>query len=225
MVSPNPANRLIPFGKYAGQPIDQLANDPQYAEWLTGQNWFREKHRDLYQIVINNFAVPTETPEHNQLQAKFLDHQLLIELAQMCGIWRRNIRSFKAISQEKDFVSMHEDHDQFEVEELQFECKGFDVVFVCNRGQYSIEWRDGKQSKGRICTQTFGVELKPSLGDDYPAVLRQIKRCEFAYVRILVYEQFCASVEIALVKKIFAQDKIFVFSLNDIIGHRIDRIL
>lgn len=31
----------IPLGKYKGWPIEELANDPKYVQWLIKQPWFR----------------------------------------------------------------------------------------------------------------------------------------------------------------------------------------
>ena len=55
---------IIPFGKYKDQPIEAMAQDGKYVEWLTSQDWFRDKYKDIYSIVINNFQAPSETPDH-----------------------------------------------------------------------------------------------------------------------------------------------------------------
>ena len=41
---------LITFGKYKGQPVEVLANDKKYTDWLMAQEWFRTGHVQLYQI-------------------------------------------------------------------------------------------------------------------------------------------------------------------------------
>src|SRR5262245_15525954 len=64
---------LVPFGKYKGQPVEVLAADPEYCDWLTGQDWFRDRYAAIHTLVINHFGAPSETPEHNALQACFLD--------------------------------------------------------------------------------------------------------------------------------------------------------
>jgi hypothetical protein len=33
----------MPFGKFKGQPIAEVVADRQYASWLCGQEWFKEK--------------------------------------------------------------------------------------------------------------------------------------------------------------------------------------
>jgi hypothetical protein len=64
---------IIPFGKYKGQPVDALAEDRPYCEWLLQQDWFRTRYTAIHTLIINNFGQPEETPEHNVLQALFVD--------------------------------------------------------------------------------------------------------------------------------------------------------
>ena len=64
---------VVNFGKYRGQPIEILASDRGYCDWLMAQPWFRERYQNLYTVIINNYQQPSETPEHNALQALFLD--------------------------------------------------------------------------------------------------------------------------------------------------------
>lgn len=74
-------DKLIPFGKYKGQPIEVLQADRQYTDWLTQQQWFREKYPTMVNIIVNSFNEPDETPEHNRLQIRFLDPETRVKLA------------------------------------------------------------------------------------------------------------------------------------------------
>jgi hypothetical protein len=65
--------KIVPFGKYRGQPIEVLQADPDYVEWLRTQDWFSQKYPTINTLIINHFGEPDETPEHNALQARFLD--------------------------------------------------------------------------------------------------------------------------------------------------------
>jgi hypothetical protein len=65
--------KIVPFGKYKGQPLEALANDRSYLDWLTAQDWFRERYANIYTLIVNNFAEPSETPDHNALQVLFLN--------------------------------------------------------------------------------------------------------------------------------------------------------
>lgn len=74
-------NKLIPFGKYKDKPIEFLANDKDYIKWLLSTDWFKDKYNNIYNIVINNFHEPSESPEHNKLQIKFLDSDHRLKFA------------------------------------------------------------------------------------------------------------------------------------------------
>lgn len=133
------SSELIPFGKHQGKPVESLAGDKQYADWLVKQPWFREKHPQLYTIVINNFSLPDDTPEHNTLQARFFDNEFCLAL------FRIAFRVDGRVSSVSDRV-------------FEPTCGG-DVLFRIDPiREYVL------------------AECKPDLGDDYPAVLRQMKR-------------------------------------------------
>jgi hypothetical protein len=71
---------IVPFGKYRGQPIEVLRSDPGYVQWLLGQDWVRDRFAAIHTLIVNNFGAPAETPEHNALQAKFLDDGFCINV-------------------------------------------------------------------------------------------------------------------------------------------------
>lgn len=130
-------NQVIPFGKHKGKTIEEIQNfDPAYLHWLIAQDWFRDKFVVLYQTIIHG-AEPQETPEHNALQALFLNDEFCLKVARATG---RNIAG-----NEKIFRRTFED-------------KGVDVKIVMSGH-----------------APTFAIEIKPTVGDDYPAVLRQIR--------------------------------------------------
>lgn len=66
--------KLVPFGRYRGQPLDQMLNDQSYVEWLVKQDWFVQRFPDIHSITMN-WGNPdmAQTPEHNAMQARFLD--------------------------------------------------------------------------------------------------------------------------------------------------------
>lgn len=72
---------IVPFGKYKGKPIEALQEDDSYIQWLTAQSWFKEKYQNFYTVIVNNFQAPTETPEHNQMQVKFLAEEYRLKVA------------------------------------------------------------------------------------------------------------------------------------------------
>lgn len=72
---------LVPFGKYRGKPIEAMLQDPAYCEWFMSQPEMKQKYGNVYQVVINNFGEPSETPESNEMQAKFLSMEFRVQFA------------------------------------------------------------------------------------------------------------------------------------------------
>jgi hypothetical protein len=86
----------VPFGKYKGLPIEVLLSDHAYSDWLAQQNWLLDRFPAIHTLVINNHGEPTETPEHNALQAKFFDRawQLALLKAVAPGLFEITEREF-----------------------------------------------------------------------------------------------------------------------------------
>jgi uncharacterized protein (DUF3820 family) len=144
---------VVPFGKYKGQPVAALAADEDYCEWLTAQPWFKQKYGNVYNILIQGGAEPQDSPEHNEMQARFLDEDWCRRLGAV--LWPRTGLS------------------DVSVYGLSFEVAGWDVAFELS---IAVMARlDGRELG--LCAESgcARVELKPDLGDDYPAVLRQVQ--------------------------------------------------
>jgi len=152
---------VIPFGKYQGKTIDELLiTDPQYLQWLCGQDWFRSKFVILHQVIVNQGKEPEDTPEHNALQAMFLNQDFCKKFMEIAfDINNRNVR--RCNLKPEDFGK------------TAFEVSGVDVVIE------SLNPVNHIHSAVRHWHQL--VEIKPSVGDDYPAVLRQINAYRFIY--------------------------------------------
>jgi hypothetical protein len=160
---------IIPFGKYKGQPVEVLAQDKQYLDWLMQQDWFNSRYQSIKTLIINNFREPSETPEHNKMQAmftedsfcsRFIDHliskRVVAKIPESFTITSNGVRSLCKVN-DGDVVSIGGTKCSYEV-------NGIDVVLDFN---YHV---NGKYFDGA----TVLIELKPSLSDDYPAVLRQM---------------------------------------------------
>ncbi len=228
-----PKKNIVPFGKYKGQSIEALQADEEYAEWLAAQQWFRERFTDLFRALTasNN---PADTPEHNKMQARFLDDEFrgalirllfdlnavsfrtrrnhyesgVIELLRKAipeappltgadsffterTAWRRQwgdlivaLNGFEAYGRREPFSDFIEKiknflpdfraprWSEFPAEivlksAVEFEFYGSDML---------ITWSWSVQTEGISgIGAPLLVELKPSLGDDFPAVLREIK--------------------------------------------------
>ncbi len=195
------ASEVIPFGKYKGQPVEAMAADQQYIEWLMGQAWFRDKYQNIYTLIVNNFTEPSETPEHNALQSLFLNDDYCLAVVsngyprdivrddQFGSYVDRVLRDGRVLYYSNLRNPVQDEKLQFFRElSVQFEVNGADVVIEALLGlrsdrDTSIEARprDGDYSRrvDMYVRNKWWVEIKPSIGDDYPAVLRQMRntRC------------------------------------------------
>ena len=290
--SVNAQHIVVPFGKYKGQPAEVLKGDPSYTEWLCQQSGFPQRYPDIHTLIINNFGDPSETPEHNALQLRFLDESLC---RQACRAWLA-------------FLNCGEMTVLYNVKDITFEQRGADVhimyetwaygwryihpshCFVVKedgsvdrwarqQGSKSFAWT--RQVQGWTCggepcwrdkvthfmspeewhklsvyvpgvweldyrhnawmrlphTQAFGgdkdvkvrewhvypghisgipvaLELKPSLGDDYPVCLRKMLAPHGA--QILCYERWASQMPAKQVCQLFAKSKRLLCSLDDL---------
>ena len=250
--------QLVPFGKYKGQPVAVMQNDTQYCEWLSTQDWFRERYANVYnQVIINNFTEPTETPEHNRLQMKFLDDDFCLSLMNKVldfsleSNFRKSANAVKKLKKHaQEFFSENPHYkseeilenytdfiaqyclikDFFTLTNKEFEDKAFDVVLKCSYyriGKY--DRRCFKEKEKQIFndevyinpeTLPIFVEIKPCLGDDFPAVLRQIKTNSKIKIDKHYYEDIYG-IKVLIIDKFTAEGATFeqvkqVFELSNI---------
>lgn len=237
---------LIPFGKYKGQPVEALAQDKEYCEWLVAQDWFRAKFTAIHTLIVNNFGEPSETPEHNQLQARFTDpefrrrfiwhlecakilegflarrKQCLENGAKWCGDlqeevarqrlelpaaldelekakydennpkdWQFRWKQDKVTRLSREIPANQERLDNTEAllvtlaavpepsvqavkSTVEFEVSGIDVMLKYTVGGLHVRQPFEPDREYGYFARTLQVECKPSVSDDYPAVLRQI---------------------------------------------------
>jgi hypothetical protein len=71
----------VPFGKYKGRPVEEMLADASYMAWLEAQPWFRER----FAHMTGNREDLGRTPEHNKLQAIFLDNAYCWAFALVAG--------------------------------------------------------------------------------------------------------------------------------------------
>lgn len=193
-------DRIIPFGKHKGKPVEILASDKEYADWLVAQSWFKEKYVNIYNVLVQNFREPVDTPEHNKIQVRFLKLEYRLKLAYLLnnnffeinsdkinkGLIRRlntlndgNKQNLfdvltelvKRVNSKKYPVKLlHYSNPIFEQVDVSYSVQhGFDL-------EYNSEHRgQPKVSIGRINRLTLWIEIKPTVSDDFPAILRQMK--------------------------------------------------
>jgi len=195
---------VVPFGKYKNQPVEVLAHDREYCDWLVNQGWVKERFPEFFMVIINNFGEPAETPAHNAMQARFLEDRFCYKffhaLDKLYGILDKNCMVLGAL-----------DHRQFEADaidvDLQLSYWRYGLRFHrIDRwievpysdwhsdagGPYTNMRRDAHDyGYGYVSPTAYALELKPTLGDEYPAVLRQCLHQKRAQ-RALVIDQFSA---------------------------------
>lgn len=163
---------LIPFGKYKDQPVTVLQNDQGYTEWLLSQDWFRERYGGIHTLIINNFSTDHDTPDHNAKQARFLNDDFCLALSEVIQPeWTKNARDHIARYDGVEFsnaISM--------IEEREFEVGGFDVFFrPVLKSLSKKKARFGHEFYPTASWTSVYVEIKPTVSDNFPSVLRQIK--------------------------------------------------
>lgn len=189
---------LIPFGKYKGQRIEVLQNDQQYCDWLMSQEWFRERYSQINTIIVNNFQEPSETPEHNKIQARFLDEDYCLRVINYC---------------KAKYNEPYSDRILTSVKERVFEEEGFDIKI-----KFSYKYKELLQEENGVYLPIY-FEIKPIIGDDYPAILRQIKsNKKLSYEkRILCYDYYQAEgATEEQFNEMFLMDKILTVNLKKV---------
>jgi hypothetical protein len=246
--------KIVPFGKYKGQPVEAMVQDRSYVEWLTAQPWFKEKFTPIYNVVINNFGEPSETPEHNALQALFLDNEFCY--AFLCVVYDDFSRQRQWILRRVENEANHSRQSEREqrvnadaaasrtwlsedtrashrasalqmAEQCATHAAKFEEFlsnprfkiacgadFEVDGADVRIWWRSETDlyiSSGLLKDSgELKVEIKPVLADDYPAVLRQMKRNGSSVLLVDSYIGTGATAE--QVKKIFAASHLMIVS-------------
>ncbi|GAA4762858.1 MULTISPECIES: hypothetical protein [Flavobacterium] len=209
-------NKIIPFGKYKDQPVEILINDPEYRNWLLSQSWFIQKFPELKVIIINNFKEPTNTPEHNKLQAQFLDKEYCLKLSKI--VFPYLYANIVKIPERWNF-SFGKDLIDVKIERRQFENAGIDVSLsfmftfketmdLLNDGTYKYLGKDTYE------TFPLNIEIKPTVSDDYPTILRQMKASKSNVLFLVEYTGIGIDIETFI--KYFANEKIKVIFKSEL---------
>jgi hypothetical protein len=194
-----PSAMLLPFGKHKGRTVAEvLATDPQYAEWMLGQAWFAERFAELHAALLTRGAASDDTPEHNAIQARFLDPVFRAALGLSLPHGWCDIDLAKAA--------------------VQFEYQGIDVVLSAfgqpfhtipgTRLSAGYGIREGLED-GFILT----IEIKPSLGDDFPTVMRQMERLQAV---ALVIDQITGRLPLETVRSMFRANGRLLITVREI---------
>lgn len=230
---------LIPFGKFKGQPVTQLEHDPQYAQWILSTPSIKDKFPRFYSIVVNNFGEPADSPEHNAFQAMFLDEwfsaSVAMKISGKCDLNAVNEAKKKSYQNEARLINNENKSHYWPPHggprpdttleflhlscDMEFEVNGWDVILK----PVDTVLVDGNPKRlGHINTPKF-IELKPSIGEDFPAILRQVKqrlaglrKLDAFQVCVIIREFTAESVSLENVKKMFALSRIQLLMLSEI---------
>jgi len=192
--------RIIPFGKYKGQTLAALRQDRDYLDWAGAQDGIRQKYPWIFSVTINNGVEPAETPEHNRYQALFLDDAFAERLFDL--VWPGYRESCaREITAHDAGIYEHEDRYAGPVR-----LEKVDVGFEVNGRDRDGLGRDRMYGPADVQINSWSralrLEVKPTMGDDYPAVLRQMRgnKCNILYL----VEYTGVGATLAQVKKMFA---------------------
>lgn len=140
----------MPFGQYKGQPICQVAEKRDYVRFVCSQAHLRQRHPEVIRLL--EFGQKNEsslTPAHNRVQLRFLDSDYCYQL----------------------FFFITPDVTQATLESVEFESGGIDVRLKFSF-LHTEKDKSGKEYQSREEARLY-IEVKPSISDDFPQVLRQ----------------------------------------------------
>lgn len=239
-MSETTTTQIIPFGKYKGQPADVLLSDKQYLDWLLQQPWFKEKNVTLYTQIVNNFTEPTCTPDHNAMQIKFLNKNYVYGLI---NIFKKNRLEYLFNNFEKcyfvrdnscyDYIQVFDYNDWF------YKIKGLDNKNYWLNYDWSTSIKNSIQESycqnfntnsilyetdgwDVIIKNTYYIELKPIIGDDYPSILRKLKTATFKrnerqshlYIIVIVRDFNATNITYEQCQNFFKSQNVYLINEN-----------
>jgi len=250
-----PSAIVIPFGRHKGATVAELLEkDPAYAEWIIAQGWVAERFAELHAAILSRGAGTDDSPEHNLIQAKFLDPVFRVacvsaaypgliadgknERVKWAGeqalksVWKGNAwyhvdgwrvtntkfaTMTEAIAAEQIIKDAENASDKINGKKARIEAENTEkATGVLSRVVFEQKGIDAVIQFENIFyyDRIFSVEIKPSMGDDYPTVMRQAQRLGCSI--LVVGEYTGRAVPEPLVRQMFAASGIKMISLRDI---------
>lgn len=127
---------VVPFGKYRDRPVTELLADRDYVDWLRSQPWLQQKQPTIYNVIIGAGGnEPQDTPEHNAMQARYIDAQHRTALARPLVRSSTDLladaarRVELATDAERANLDCTEQKYRVGTSQPEFELRGWDVVF------------------------------------------------------------------------------------------------
>lgn len=160
---------VLPFGKHKGSTVAELlVRDPAYAEWIVNQGWVAERFAELHAAILSRGASSDDSPEHNAIQVRFLDETFRLACV---------LSDERFLSVAKEMIRRNSSSalcDGKILTTVKFEQRGVDVSITVGFGDEYPAYFDETTCTMRI--YPMNVEIKPTLGDDFPSVMRQMAR-------------------------------------------------
>lgn len=160
---------IVPFGKYRDRPVTDLLADRSYVEWLLAQPWFAQRYQPVYNVLIGaGGPEPQDSPEHNAMQARYLDNDELFRLAQVFLPNREELISYarewrgKRGTSEQLANIVDDDAFKLSISEPTFELRGWDVVFSGGVHLTRPTEREPVPEMARDCPRCRVTEHKPN---------------------------------------------------------------
>lgn len=187
------SQRLVAFGKFGNLTFEQLATtQPGYVKWLFSQDWFENKYTALFEYLVGLGLQPKSTlsssgeiSTHNEYQARFIPSRE--ELSELV----------QRILGEHQIIGVTFEH-------------------LCN-ADIVVEALVPKNTKWFTSSKkvVLLIELKPSVSNDYPEILRQIRSQHRAYTvlcgesvkikQALVTQRYTGVTNIDVVNEMFGE--------------------
>jgi hypothetical protein len=148
----------LPFGKYKGQSVADIALvDAGYLTWLSAQPEMRDRFPSVFEAIDALNGGADCTPVHNKIQAAFLDED-----------FRKNAVS--TIMQES--VEHQYTIDSVDIYKFEHFC---DCTLLVR----------GDGVRHNHSSMFIAVEIKPTVGDEYPQIMRQMAaQHKLAHMRV-----------------------------------------
>jgi len=246
-------NRIVPFGKYKGEPLAVLRRDRDYVDWLAAQDGIRKQYPWIFNVTINNGSAAANTPEHNRYQAMFLDQEFAGDVFDFChggarirDVLRERAGCFEPLVRDQMkiiedmrkpwmLVSLELSPEEAEARaveaqrvideeiqpkhnaELSREVTREELSKVTVEFEVPMRVQDGYNrtrmtGPADVQLKWYGyvvrIEIKPDMGDDYPAVLREMRASHCNVLYLVNYNGAGATLD--QVKRMFEASDILI---------------
>ena len=173
------SSNMVPFGRYKGHPVEDMLADAEYMAWVEAQPWFRAKY--IHLLNRRDAESASRTPVHNRLQTLFLDENYCRAFLDMMGLdgLAYTVSAKFELNGERDDWSGKTFCCDVEVIAI-FDAAGIsrsDLHSIVDKTQLVRSGRYVDEECRRVIDLVMArIEIKPSVADEYPAILRQMQR-------------------------------------------------